>query len=370
MKTFFNLIQEVQKVGKCHHCGACVAFCDALNYGALEIGEDGIPRYKDINKCIECGLCYTICPEIHELDEELKRKVGWSEPIGRVLSSRSVRAIDENIRNNATDGGAVTALLLYLFDTGQINGAIVTKKVGKFERVPHLATTREEIINSAGFFFETSHGIHNFSKRYSEVATVEAFQTLRKKGLSRVALVASPCQILAFRKMELLGITPSESIRFCLGLFCSGNFEFNEQNRKILGEKFNFSWDDVEKINIKEELYITLKSGEKLTIPLNELDFMKKYACKLCLDYTAQFSDLSFGGLGSEDGWTTVLARTPKGRAALESAIGVTLEEIKYSDRPLYVTDMLYKIHTQAAKKKKSSKERLRNLGKSTKVSM
>ncbi len=370
MKTFFNLIQEVQKTGKCHHCGACVAFCSALNYGALELGEDGIPRYKDVEKCIECGLCYSICPEVHELDEEIKRKLSWSEPIGRVISTRSVRSIDPNIRENATDGGAVTGLLLYLFDTGQINGAIVTKKLGKFERTPYLATTREEIIESAGFFFETSHGIHKLSEEYSESATVEAFHLLRKKGLTRVALVASPCQIMAFRKMELLGVTPSESIKFAFGLFCSGNFLFDDENKKLLSEKFQFSWDDVEKINIKEELYLYLKDGNIKSIPLTELDPIKKYACKLCMDYTAQFADISFGGLGSKDGWTTVLARTPKGRACLESAINNTLEEFSYKDNPNYITDILYKIYTAAAQKRKSARDRLRSLGHSVTFKM
>ncbi|MDP1761664.1 MAG: 4Fe-4S dicluster domain-containing protein, partial [Deltaproteobacteria bacterium] len=72
MKTFSHLIQEVQDKGLCHHCGGCVAFCTAINYGALELGEDGRPRYRDKEKCIECGICYSICPEIRELDEETK----------------------------------------------------------------------------------------------------------------------------------------------------------------------------------------------------------------------------------------------------------------------------------------------------------
>ena len=92
MKTFFNLIQEVQKPGLCHHCGGCVTFCTAINYGALELGEDGRPRYKDIEKCIECGLCYSICPEIHELDEETRRMVSWSAPMGRILNTTVARA--------------------------------------------------------------------------------------------------------------------------------------------------------------------------------------------------------------------------------------------------------------------------------------
>jgi hypothetical protein len=45
MKTFFNLIQEVQKPGLCHHCGGCVTFCTAINDGALETGEgEGVFR--------------------------------------------------------------------------------------------------------------------------------------------------------------------------------------------------------------------------------------------------------------------------------------------------------------------------------------
>ncbi|MGD9247244.1 MAG: 4Fe-4S dicluster domain-containing protein, partial [Desulfobacteraceae bacterium] len=82
MKTFFNLIQEVQKPGLCHRCGGCVTFCSAINYGALEIDGDGKPRYGDIEKCIECGLCHAICPEIGELDQEVRRLASWSEPMG------------------------------------------------------------------------------------------------------------------------------------------------------------------------------------------------------------------------------------------------------------------------------------------------
>ena len=89
MKTFFNLIQEVQKPGLCHRCGGCVTFCTAINYSALEIDADGKPRYGDIEKCIECGLCHAICPEIGELEQETRRRAGWSCSIG-TRCSRSI----------------------------------------------------------------------------------------------------------------------------------------------------------------------------------------------------------------------------------------------------------------------------------------
>ena len=130
MKTFFNLIQEVQKPGLCHHCGGCVTFCTAINYGALELDENGRPRYSDIEKCIECGICHSICPEVGELDEEMKRQLAWSAPIGRIIETTVARAKDPEVRAHGTDGGVVTALLLHLLDMGRIDGAIVSRQSG------------------------------------------------------------------------------------------------------------------------------------------------------------------------------------------------------------------------------------------------
>ena len=115
MKTFNDLIEEVQKPGLCHRCGGCVTFCTAVNFGALELDSEGNPRYADEDKCIECGLCHTICPEIDELVEETQKRLAWQPPIGRVLETSISRSTDANIRQKATDGGVVTALLVDKF---------------------------------------------------------------------------------------------------------------------------------------------------------------------------------------------------------------------------------------------------------------
>ena len=126
MKTFSDLIEEVQNPGLCQRCGGCVAFCTAINYGALELDEEGKPRYKADGKCIEGGLCYSICPETHELDEEVKSLVAWEPPMvgdgaGATTKSRlrnpgcssgddgpdgdSVRRQDSNSMSHPLDSG-------------------------------------------------------------------------------------------------------------------------------------------------------------------------------------------------------------------------------------------------------------------------
>lgn len=358
MKTFFNLIQEVQKPGLCHRCGGCVTFCTAVNYGALALDEDGKPRYDDMEKCIECGLCHAICPEIDEMDEETKRRAAWSAPIGRIIGTNVARAADETIRAKATDGGVVTALLLRMLERGTIDGAIVAKQTENFQRIPYLATTPEEIEAAAGFFFDTSHGMTQFSEAYMTHASIEAFDPMVTRGLHRVALVGTPCQITAVRRMQAMELVPSDAIKFCLGLFCSGNFVFGADEQEILAQRGGFSWDGVKKVNVKEELMIHLTSGEVKNIAMEELQTIRRYACRFCADYSAEYADLSFGGIGAEEGWTTAIVRTPLGRAAWADAKdNGNIEEFDVKKNASYSSDALESVMTWSAKKKKAAQE-------------
>jgi coenzyme F420 hydrogenase subunit beta len=364
MKTFFNLIKEVQEPGLCHHCGGCVTFCTAVNYGALELDADGKPRYKDKEKCIECGLCYVICPEIDELDEETKKLVAWSAPIGRVLKMTVARSKDQEVLNRATDGGIVTSLLLHLLNKGRIDGAIVSKQVGLFKRQPWLAQSRKEIIEAAGFHFDTSHGMTMFSDVYSTYSpSMAQLENVAKRRLKRVAFVGTPCQINTLRRMEVLGIVPSDTIRYHLGLFCTGNFFFGEEQRRQLEDLGKFKWEEVDKINLKEELMIHLRNKEVRYIPLDQLDFMKRHACLYCADYSAEFADLSFGGIGAEEGWTTIAIRTPVGRAILADAMGVEIEEYDSRDNPQFADQVLAKVLDWSMRKKRKATEHRQKLG-------
>jgi coenzyme F420 hydrogenase subunit beta len=357
-RTFDDLIRDVQQPGLCHRCGGCVTFCTSINYGALELDDAGAPRYASREKCIECGLCYTICPEIDEMRDETKKVAHWVPPIGNVIETTIARAKDPAIRATATDGGVVTALLVHLLEKGHMDGAIVTKSTGPFTRDPMLATTKEEIMESAGFYFDSSHGVKHFGHDYSTYSpSVQEFRPMMQKGLRRVALVGTPCQIKTLRKIEAMSIVPSDSIKFSLGLFCSGNFLFDDDERKKLESLGGFNWSDVKKVNLKQELMIHLNSGVMKTIPLDQIEFMKRYACRYCPDYSSEYADVSFGGLGADEGWTTVITRSPLGRAIIADAKNTTLEIFDFKTRPDLKAQVLDKIKDASAKKKAYSEK-------------
>lgn len=359
MKTFDNLIQEVQKPGLCHRCGACVAFCAAIHYGALELDTDGQPRYADKSKCLEGGLCYEICPAVDELKEETKSKMDWTAPMGQVSDIRIARAMDPVIRKTAADGGAVTALLVYLFQTRQIDVAVVAKPVGPFKRESFWAATEDEIRDAAGFFFDTAYGMKSLSDHYSAYSRVGALHSRIKHEFHRVAFVGTPCQILAIRKMQTLNLFPSDAVKLCLGLFCSGNFAFEEEQRSKIAQMGAFEWERVSKVNIKEQLMIHLQGGEIRTIELNDLKFMKRFACNFCDDFSAEYADISFGGLGADEGWTTVIIRSSMGRRFFSEATSKTIEEDEHCRRPHQTRSALNRVrHWSDNKKKLASQNR------------
>ncbi|MFH1886803.1 MAG: Coenzyme F420 hydrogenase/dehydrogenase, beta subunit C-terminal domain [Pseudomonadota bacterium] len=371
MKTFYDLVREVQKPGLCHHCGGCVTFCTAINFGALTRDKTGKPVYADMEKCIECGICYMICPEIHELDEETKAHHQWSLPAGHIVETSVARSRDAGVRQRATDGGVVTAMLLHLFDAGKIEAAIVTRQTGLFQREPYLATTRREILEAAGFFFDTSHGMSLYSEQYSTYApSIQMLGQLSRRRARRVALVGTPCQIKTIRKMETLGIVPTDAIHYFLGLFCSGNFLFGAEERQKLEALGGFHWGDVRRVNVKDELMIHLDSGRVKSLPLDQLGFMQRYACQYCDDYSSEYADISFGGVGSADGWTTVITRSPLGRAAFAHARSEgVVEAFPREENPVFATQAEAAVIGKSEQKRaRAARNRERLVGKSVEV--
>jgi coenzyme F420 hydrogenase subunit beta len=332
VKTFRDLINEVQKPGLCGKCGGCVCFCSADNLGALKTGDDGTPMFADEEKCLQCGICYMICPNTYDLDSELEDRYGWTPPIGPFKGLRSARTTDAQVAKQCTDGGVVTSLLLYLKDKGMIEAALVSKSKGPFQRAPFLAETREDILSAAGSHFDESFPVVELGSRYSTYSpAMYQLKKLRGTSIDRIAMVGTPCQIRTVRKMQALGVIPADTIKYCFGLFCWENFSFNELEKDELGREYDFRLADVIKVNVREEFSVHLRGGRVIQIPLEVVDSLARPACLFCPDFSGEYSDLSFGGLGSADGYTTVVIRSESGRDVYEKALGEGyIEESRY----------------------------------------
>ncbi len=333
IKSFQDLMADVQRIGFCGKCGGCFSFCSADNLGALKIREDGLPVFADEEKCLRCGICYAICPNTHELDNELREKSGWKPPVGQIKDLISAQTTNPTVGEKCTDGGVVTSLLIYLLDSHMIDAALVSRSDGPFHRAPLLATTGEEIISASGSHFDESFHIGELGSLYSTYSpAMYELKKLREGLINRVAVVGTPCQINTIRKMQVLKVIPSDVIKYCFGLFCWENFSFNDPQLETLGEKYDFNRTQVVKINVKEDFFVYLKNGRIIHIPFEDMESIARPACLVCPDFSAEYADISFGGLGSSDGYTTCLIRSEKGKWIYRGALASGyIKERKYA---------------------------------------
>jgi len=336
VKSFEDLIEEVHKKGICQQCGGCVSFCNSMEYDVIGYKEpNSPPEFINKENCLKCGICYHICPQTHVLDNDLDRTFNVldfsSMPLGNICDLYSCQAVDHDFLRHGTDGGVVNALLNFMFQENLIDGAIVAKTRAPFSREPFFAKSKEDLLSASGLKLGVSQQLDEVQRYHSYSSSLPKISSTKFKKL---AVVGTPCQIYTIRCMQNLGIIPSQNIEFCLGLFCYENFEFDQSKVEQFEREFNIKFENIEKIKIKKDLIIQLKADKTreslIHIPFEDLKDYMRPACNACRDFTNVYADVSFGGLGSPENFTTVITRTKKGckliAEALKRGIFINLE--------------------------------------------
>ncbi len=318
---FGRLLIEIIKPGVCTLCGSCVASCPIE---VLEIIDD---EPKLVGTCIACGVCYNQCPKTVTNEVDL---------IGPYNGAYSARTLLEDV--NGQDGGVVTATLVFALEAGLIDGAVVTIKSDKdpWKPEPKFVNTRNDIVKAAGTIF--SHSI-----------TLKELVKAIEDGNRSIGFVGTPCNIDAVDKMQtapygLLQIFMRANV-LKLGLMCMDSFGY-EELKKFLKEK-EIDLKDVEKMEISKGKLKVKTQNSATEFGIKELDKTRSSSCGFCTDFSNEKSDISFGGVGSPDGYTTVLTRTTLGSTIFHEAVDNGYIEAKPLER-----DGLDQILTLARMKK------------------
>jgi coenzyme F420 hydrogenase subunit beta len=83
-------------------------------------------------------------------------------------------------------------------------------------------------------------------------------------------------------------------------------------------------------LTLPEQQEVKVKLGEldeyrdsrnRLCVPLGDLNPYRNSSCTVTTDVTSENADISFGGVSSREGFTTVLTRTGVGREVFQDAV-------------------------------------------------
>ncbi|MBY9011915.1 MAG: Coenzyme F420 hydrogenase/dehydrogenase, beta subunit C-terminal domain, partial [Candidatus Lokiarchaeota archaeon] len=231
IKTFRNLEDDVISVNRCCACGACIAYCENQVFNVIEM-ENYIPKFKtdkSVENCKECGYCYYICPQTEPLLDKLKETHLVKDELGNIIDIFAARTTNIKIKEVGQDGGIVSTLLTYLFDTNNIDAAIVSEYDDNFKPIPKIIYSKEDLVKSAGTRYSISSNILPL-KDLTQIAEDIIFQKKRIYDTDqlRIAFIGTPCQCRAISKMKLLNIKPAHVISIVVGLFCFENFDYDK----------------------------------------------------------------------------------------------------------------------------------------------
>jgi coenzyme F420 hydrogenase subunit beta len=298
-----RLVSEVLTTDLCSGCGACVGLCP---YFVSFLG-----RTVNLDPCDrEEGRCFLFCPRTEVDLDDLSQKV-----IGVPYTTDAIGAMRDAYRSRASAkgsyqaGGTVTALIEFLFDTGEIDAAVLTTS-------DHLLPEASLVTDKAGV--RRASG-----SKYSAAPTISALNRALQEGFSKVAVVGTPCQATAVAKMRTTsGVekNPGDAVSCVIGLFCTWALDyrrlFSHLSRRV-------DITDVIGFDIPpppaEQFVVETKNG-KVVFPLAEIRPFVKESCKSCIDMTSEFADVSVGVLEENPTENLLIVRSKRGEELVKRA--------------------------------------------------
>jgi len=194
------------------------------------------------------------------------------------------------------NGGVVTALLQKGFREGLFDAVIVAKRMQGYTAQAIVADNAEAARQSKG-------------TTYVKVNVSQLLRELIGQGKKRIAVVCTPCEVKAVRKIQqAIG---EEAEVLVIGLFC---FEaFNPVKLKEELGKRGIDLEKAEKTEISRGKFTATVDGKATTCRVKDIESASELFCRFCNDFVSRLADVSVGSVGSRQWYSTVIVRSPAG---------------------------------------------------------
>lgn len=230
-----------------------------------------------------------VCPIADTHTEQKANSSHW----GKVFKAEAAYSTDVVIRKKASSGGVLTALAIYLLESGKVDGVIqvCASKENPTETVCRISETKEQVIECCGSRYAISTPWLKLSEQLEQG--------------KRYAAVGKPCDIAALRRLKKFD-DKYHNILYLLSFFCAG-LPSKEANKELLG-----------RMGCEEKDCVSLCyrgngwPGYATAVDRDGKEYKMEYSkawggilgrdvhpyCRLCIDGIGEAADIACG-----DGW-------------------------------------------------------------------
>ena len=265
---------------------------------------------------------------------------------------------DPAIRFKAAAGGVMTALGVYLVETGKVDCVVhVQASAGQPMHTDGKISSERNEVNAGA------------QSRYGPAAPLTEVMRLLDEG-KRFAVAAKPCDIAAMRNLARLDPRVDRQVPYMLTIFCGG-VPSHETAEKIAGY-FGQEEKDLDVFRFRGEgwpgaTHVHTKDGETFELTYDQVwdgdypwSYDVQFRCKICPDAIGEQADVALPDCWimvdgqpiheEDDGWNVLVARTARGAALIDDAV-----EAGYVSREPYRAAELDTQHKEHAWRKQAA---------------
>jgi len=323
-----SVLESISESGFCSGCGVCAGVI-----GPTVITMKPSPRgylrpvLRSELSAVDNTMVASICPGIR-IGLQADAVAYVDDVWGPVVKLRSGHAVDPELRQQGSSGGAVSALSLHLIESGQVDfvAQIAVSKNDPLRNEVQCSTSKADVLRAAG-------------SRYAPAAPLERLGEFLATG-KRFAVVGKPCDIAAVRNLARVDSRIDRQIPFLISFMCAGvpSMEGTHELVRALG----MQGDELQSFRYRGDGWPGMARAVSRDGRVAEMDYARswgtilnrhlQFRCKICPDGTGELADVvcadawygkdGYPDFAEQDGRSLVIARTARGEALVTEAMG------------------------------------------------
>lgn len=324
-------IETIKANGLCSGCGLCAGIGDVAEPTiVMRNSADGYRRPDAIGPvgAHQAQLIDAVCPGANIRHQTSSFEAEYHPVWGPLIKARLGWSSHAELRQNASSGGGLSAILTHLLASGEVNYVVQTS-------VSPGSPVRNALAISTGL----DDVFHAAGSRYAPSSPLEDIAA-RLNAPGRFAFVGKPCDVAGLRQLARHDPRVNEKVPYMLAFMCAGVPSYRGTSA-LLAE-----------MGVEDEAEVTafryrgdgwpgfatarLRDGRSFKMDYDTswgsiLNRHLQFRCKICPDGVGEFADIVCADgwhcdeagnplFDEQDGRSIVLTRTQKGEALVTSA--------------------------------------------------
>lgn len=325
-------VETIKTNGLCAGCGLCAGIAGRADPAiVMETSATGYRRPRVVGTVTPdlAQRIDAVCPGANIRHDRAGLEAEYHPVWGPLIAARLGWSTDAELRRNASSGGGLSAILVHLLASGEIDYVVQTavSPDSPVRNALAISTGRDDVFHAAGSRYAPSSPLEDIGARLD--------------APGRFAFVGKPCDVAGLRQLARIDPRVNEKVPYMIAFMCAGvpSYEGTSALLKAMGVEdesqvtsFRYrgdGWPGFATAKLADGTAFTMDYDTSWGHILNR---HLQFRCKICPDGIGEFADIVCADgwhcdedgkplFDEQEGRSIMLTRTPRGEELVQRAM-------------------------------------------------